>query len=84
MAEPTLILTGISGATKIVTKLYGPVSPERAAQEKLNVQRRADQLNPAKIEKPRERDYVPVDRNEDEFAEWRPEWRAGQTTTRRG
>lgn len=73
MAEPTLIVTGISGATKIVTKLYGPVSPERAAAEKAMVQHRADQLNPAKIEKPRERDYVPVDRSEDEYADWRPQ-----------
>jgi hypothetical protein len=61
MSEPTLIVTGISGATKIVTKLYGPVSPERAAQAKREAQHRAEQLNPEKIQKPRERVYFPED-----------------------
>jgi hypothetical protein len=55
MSEPTLIVTGISGATKIVTKLYGPVSPERAARAKAEAQHRAEQLNPDKIQKLRER-----------------------------
>ena len=48
------------------------MTPGRAEQEKREVQYRADQLNPQKIEKPREREYVPVDRNEDEYADWRP------------
>ena len=72
MFEPTLVVTGNSGTTMVVRKCYGEMTPERADREKREVQYRADQLNPAKIEKPRERDFVPVDRNEDEYAEWRP------------
>lgn len=64
---PTLVVTGISGSTTVVRKCYGAMTPERAAREKTEVQYRADQLNPAKIEKPRERDYVLIDDEEPTF-----------------
>ena len=80
---PSLTLTGQSGNVKVVRKLYGPVSQERAAKEQLDVQRRALMLDPTKFERPREPVYVPVDRDEDEYAESRPEWKAKQTGGRR-
>lgn len=53
--RPTLVVTGASGQTKIVRKVYGALKPGQKEQEQREVQYRAEQLDPRKIEKPRER-----------------------------
>lgn len=59
MSEPTLVITAASGATKIVSKLYGPLTVGRVDREQKLANHRAEQLNPAKFERPRERVYGP-------------------------
>ena len=56
-AIPSLIVTGTSGNVKVVRKLYGLVTKERAEFEHQDVFRRAGMLNPATFEKPREIDW---------------------------
>ncbi len=45
-ATPTRVLKAVRGETTIIRKLYGPVTPEREAQEQKEVEHRAEQLNP--------------------------------------
>ena len=63
MSEVTMTVTGTSGNVRVVTRLYGDVTPERAEQERQIAARRALGLDPTKFEKPRERVYFVEDEN---------------------
>lgn len=54
-AKPSLVLTSTVGNVTVVTKLYGPVSAERGAKERREIQYRVQQLQPVErrvIERP--------------------------------
>ncbi len=67
---PTMSLTAEHGNVKVVTKLYGAVTPERLLKEQKATDHRADQLDPPKRkerpERPLRNVRVPEENDDDD------------------